>query len=84
MDVPANPAEAPSFPPLGWQQPAARSAVMALAGIGNWLQVGFLRCPPVEVPHETRYLCCRSAGSSPRSALQSWPQSTADNWLQVH
>ena len=37
MDLPAG--EAPAFPPLGWQQPAARSAVMALAGVGTWLQV---------------------------------------------
>lgn len=40
MDVPFTAAEAPQFPPLGWQQPAARTAVMALAGIGTWLQVG--------------------------------------------
>ena len=39
MDVPFSAAEAPDFPPLGWQQPAARAAVMALAGIGTWLQV---------------------------------------------
>lgn len=39
MDVPFAAAEAPAFPPLGWQQPAARTAVMALAGIGTWLQV---------------------------------------------
>ncbi len=39
MDVAFSAAEAPAFPSLGWQQPAARSAVMALAGIGTWLRV---------------------------------------------
>ena len=39
MDVPFAAAEAPHFPPLGWQLPAARTAVMAVAGMGHYLQV---------------------------------------------